>query len=355
MNTNLQRPNLRSPAPAPTPAVPISLTEQQKINNTLIYYGYSGTGKTREMGALADYIFTKTNGKRIRYITCDTGGWQPIQPYIDAGMIDAINIAGHPDFLLVFRALSEGYWFDPSGKLVKDPARLADTGLIIVESITSICSEIMGYYREKKLKFAQDLVAVQQLKAEDSQLSSLPINQSVSAVAQAHYSGLRDELFDRIRDFQRLLSNGVDLLCFTSHESSGQEKLAGLSRTQLGIGALGQAISPALPQRFGDMIHLDTITVNNKLEYRAYFQPHQDPELKREWPARLRMDAVLNKAILEHSEFKQGYLVLTDEEDPSARQGVTKLFRFRDQLQSTAADKIRARMERIRGSATPSE
>jgi len=329
-----------------------SVTESAKINNSICYFGYSGTGKTREMGALADYIYERTGGKRIRYITCDTGGWQPIQPYIDAGMIDAINIAGHEDFLLILRGLAEGYWITPAGKLIPEKGRFQDTGLIIVESITSICNEIMGYYRNNRVKFAQELVAVQQIQTKDQELNKLMGNQTISAVAQAHYSGLRDELFDTIRDFQRLLAQGVDLFAMTSHESSGAEKIAGLSRTQLGIGALGQAISPALPQRFGDLIHLDTFTTAKGLEYRGYFQPHQDTELKREWPARLRMDASLNKAILEHPEFKAGYLVLTDEADPTARQGMTKLFRYRDTLQSEAAAKIRERMNNLRATAT---
>ena len=324
------------------------VTEQQKINNSICIYGYSGTGKTRECGAMADYYYFRTGGKRIRYITADTGGWQPIQPYIDAGMVDAVSIVGHPDFLQILRGLSDGYWLTPEGKLIADRGRLADTGLIIIESLTSICQEIMNYYQEKRLKFAQDLVAVQQLQSQDPDTDKILGKQTISAVAQAHYSGLRDELFGMIRGFQRLISQGVDGLVFTSHESSGQESIAGIKRTQLGIGALGQAISPALPQRFGDLIHLDTITVNNKLEYRAYFQPHQDAELRREWPARLRTDPSLNKAILDHPDFKQGYLVLTDEVDPTQRQGVTKLLRFRDQLQSTAAEKIKARMAAAR-------
>jgi hypothetical protein len=320
-----------------------TITAQQQVNNTMMLYGASGTGKTRECAAVANYIWDKHRA-RTRYITCDTGGWQPLQPYVDAGMVDAINIAGHPDFILILRALAEGMWYK-DGKLAKD-TRLDDTALVVVESITSICGEIMAYYRDKRVKFAQELVAVQPLKAEDDEITKLLGSQSVAALSVSHYNGLRDELFDRIRDFQRLLTKGVKLLVMTSHESSGQEKLAGTTRTQLGIGALGQAISPALPARFGDLIHLDTITVANKLEYRAYFQPHQDPEVKREWPARLRVDASLSKAIAANPEFKAGYLVLTDEEDPTNRQGVTKLLRYRDAVQSKAADAIRARMNR---------
>lgn len=322
------------------------MSAQQQINNSMCLYGYSGSGKTQETGAVANYIWDKYR-KRTRYITTDTGGWQTIQPYIDAGMIDAVNIAGHPDFLLILRGLAEGMWIR-DGKLVKDSS-LEDVGLIVVESITSICGEIMNYYRDKRLRFAEQLVAVQQLTSEDKELAQLMGTQTVSAVSLSHYNGLRDELFDRIRDFQRLLAlpnGGPNLLLFTSHESSGKETVAGNSRTQLGIGALGQQITPALPQRFGDLFHLDTTTTaKGELEYRAYFQPHQDPELKREWPARLRVDAVVNKAILEHPEFKQGYLKLTNEADPSNRQGITKVLRFRDEVVSKAAEAIRARMK----------
>jgi hypothetical protein len=51
-----------------------------------LIYGASDTHKTTQIGKLAKYIARKL-GKRTRLISADGGGWDPIQPLVDAGAI----------------------------------------------------------------------------------------------------------------------------------------------------------------------------------------------------------------------------------------------------------------------------
>jgi hypothetical protein len=328
-------------------------TEQQLINNSLVIYGDSRSGKTTECRAVAWYIWEKY-GLKTRYITCDGGGLQPLADYVEAGLIDAIDITGHDDFLLVFRALSDGQW-RVNGKWVPWASQTDkdQVGLYIVESIASVCEELMQYYVRNGIRFGnQDLLAKQVIKAQTPEMTGQP-QETVASANMTTYMGISNEIFERIRSFRKLLNLGPKMLVWTSQEASGSETLAGIKRSSIGIGAIGQAITPTLPKHFGDMVHIELATLPNKqTERRAYFTPHADPELgNREWKASLRLTPVEVAALIKDPEFKNGYVVLTPEDDPLTRQGFTKLFRWRDQLQSTAADKIRARMAAARASA----
>ena len=61
---------------------------------SIITYGESGTYKTSNAGYYARWLYENHPGKQIRLISSDGGGWAPLQPYIDAGIIVAWQISG---------------------------------------------------------------------------------------------------------------------------------------------------------------------------------------------------------------------------------------------------------------------
>src|SRR5262249_60698279 len=81
--------------------------QPQSIFNTLLIYGATGTGKTREIGALALDVW-KRYGKKTRLISADGGGWGTIQDYVDAGLIAPINISDAATPLTLLRRLRRG-------------------------------------------------------------------------------------------------------------------------------------------------------------------------------------------------------------------------------------------------------
>ena len=59
-------------------------------NNTILLYGRTNSGKTTQLGVLAEHIFT-TTGERTRLYTQDRGGYHSIQPYVELGIIDVVE------------------------------------------------------------------------------------------------------------------------------------------------------------------------------------------------------------------------------------------------------------------------
>ena len=76
--------------PAPPLVVDPALVAEM-LFNTMVLYGPTGSRKTSQIGEFAKYIYEKT-GKITRLVSCDGGGWAPIQDLINAGIIEAWRI-----------------------------------------------------------------------------------------------------------------------------------------------------------------------------------------------------------------------------------------------------------------------
>ena len=80
--------------------------------NTVVAFGDSGLWKTTNAGFAAKYTYEATGGKVTRYISADGGGYRPIQPLVDAGIVEPFRIVEVKNPLVVMRKLSIGYWPD---------------------------------------------------------------------------------------------------------------------------------------------------------------------------------------------------------------------------------------------------
>src|SRR5690348_16987254 len=103
---------------------------------SILCYGSTGTRKTTSAGHFARYVFELTRAP-IRYITADGGGWEPIQPYIDAGVIVPFRLSDSKTLLEQIRLLMKGHWLQADGTLGAKPD-LDNVGAYAVEGITSI-------------------------------------------------------------------------------------------------------------------------------------------------------------------------------------------------------------------------
>src|SRR5712664_596051 len=66
----------------------LNFGDQQRCD---LLYGESGVGKTENLGLAALYVWEKY-GKISRLVSADGGGWKPLQPYIDLGIIVPLSI-----------------------------------------------------------------------------------------------------------------------------------------------------------------------------------------------------------------------------------------------------------------------
>src|SRR5262245_43821377 len=121
--------------------------------NTTMLYGPSGAGKTREIGALALYVYQKT-GKTTRLISADGGGWGSIQDYVDAGLIEPINISNHRTPLTVLNRLARGDWFAANKWWSREEQGngFDKVGMYAIEGCASVCNLLMQDQIEKGRK-----------------------------------------------------------------------------------------------------------------------------------------------------------------------------------------------------------
>lgn len=347
-------------SPSSTPDAPVensTILENRLAANTFnsaLVYGATKTGKTREIAAMAMYVFEKY-GKTTRLISADGGGWGSLQEFVDAGIIDAVNIADDPNPIVRLEQLSRGDW--PSKdkpdlylKISQQPD-FNQIGLVAIEGLGSICELVMNYVIAKGLKINEDIVSK---FAERDTVTGEVFSQG--AAARGHYMYVQNKLKDLIRGFQSLSTKGVNMILFTSTEAAGEEDLS--KQRILGPASIGKAATASLPQRFGDLIHIEIVQIKPakptdlpRSEYRAYFTPHVDADINRSWPASLRLspqaDAVLrsNKDLVEkygvHFEGKEAYIVLDNEDGSITRQGLSKLWRMRDEISSSTVNALK--------------
>jgi len=106
---------------------------------TILLYGRSRAGKSTMIGELAEHIKV-TKGKLTRLYTADRGGVDPIRPYIDLGIIQAVEMGDTDPWIFLHNAV-RGRVRDGSGKWI--PGKNDDIGFWAFESYTSFADALM--------------------------------------------------------------------------------------------------------------------------------------------------------------------------------------------------------------------
>lgn len=115
-------------------------------NLTILLFGPTGSGKTAQIGELAEYYF-KTQKRRTRLYSADRGGWETIKPYVKLGIIDAIPMFGEPfswiDHAVRGEKLVDGKWVPGIDK---------DIALYAFEGMTSMADAEMSWLADAASK-----------------------------------------------------------------------------------------------------------------------------------------------------------------------------------------------------------
>lgn len=246
--------------------------------STTVIFGDSGTYKTSNLGHAARYIYRKTKGKRIRLVTAEQ--FRPIEPLVEAGVIDVFSITRSTNPLVSLRKLSYGWWPNAEGtKLIETPKDVLESqvGAIFMEGLTSISDLLMEDARDKQRQLGQTPVG--KFVEEDEKFCNNPLD---------HYGFVQREMLARIRGFCAL---PVDYIIFSAHEAKGEEEV---SRSPIrGPGLTGTAATDKVAKEVGNLLHfevysepveqLDSKTKQRTTIYRtnvrAFFVPHPDPKV----------------------------------------------------------------------------
>lgn len=366
---------------------------------TGLVYGESGTFKTTQIGAFARYIYKKT-GKPIRLISADLGGWAPIKPEVDAGLVIPWRVSTIDNMLPVIRKLSKGYWPtvrekdsglpDPEDKNKKlkvqyldlaspTPKTWEEIGGYAVESLTSIGDAEMSNLVSTGRKVAEEVVSEWEEKV---YVDGTEVKEKFGAPARAHYNFVQNAIYSLINAFSSL---PVEYVLFTALEAKSEEE----DRTTIyGPSIAGKKATPKAPSWVGDCIHHDSYQVEKMVPacnpdgspkmgapdspgakpkqaeekvmqtfVRGYFMRHPDPKTGVNHPAKPRVipnawGKLLERwpggyytpvaGDLEKGEFAHGFDWLLEEEDKLADMGHEGIMGWKEKIDAERAQASQA-------------
>lgn len=292
---------------------------------SILLYGESGTYKTTQIGFLARYVWDK-HKKITRLISSDTGGYFPLSPLIDQGIIDVCDVnlmvGNDKSVLALLRKLSRGFWIK-DGKM--QPGELTNVGCYAIESLSSL-SDLIMYELRRDLRAAAEPTVTPFAVAGDAAFGS---EERFGCNSRAHYGFTQRE----IQNFVRAMCGiAVPYVIFTTHETYGEDDV---SRQRVrGPSIVGQAVTSRVPAWFGDCLHSDaywrSVPSQDKLQrheltVRIWFTRHPDETVPGiTYPAKVRVPPAGMKALLDR--WPGGFFV------PTLEHGLDEFVEFTDAL-----------------------
>lgn len=215
---------------------------------TILLYGRSNSGKSTQIGVFAEHV-KKTTGLNTRIYTADKGGIDPIMPYVNLGIIDAVEMNDTDPFIFLNRA-ANGYVRDKDGKWVLDKDRNATIGCYAFESMRGFAEALMATMGKKATEGTNigggaNISFVVQGDGESVKVSGS--NMAMFGVAQA-------KMTEEIWTSQRLPSKYI---LWTSSVSKDEDGVS--SGKVLGPDVIGKALTAEVPRWFHYSFRIDVL------------------------------------------------------------------------------------------------
>lgn len=336
-------------------------------NLNICLYGRSGTFKTTQIGFLARYIYEKT-GKPLRLVSADGGGWRPILPEVEAGLIEVFSIRNEINPIYILHKICEGYWpihlingIKLDGKMSKDT--IDNVGGYAFEGITTISELMMDHLAGRKLgmnpAYSLNLTSsgesITSSEKGDLNIKKFDSGEKITdeggkelsnvtrgAYSQDHYGFVQKEVVEKIVMSWNL---PVELVIWTSHEASGEDEVT-KTKSVNGPALVGKKGTAKIGRNVGMMIHAEptvisqNIKVNNKdivreiTQVRYHFMSHADQILSKvTWEAKPRIPASLMDELLKV--YPEGFFI------PKTSGGLDEYIKLEDKLLSKETDSLK--------------
>lgn len=268
---------------------------------TGVIYGPTGSYKSTAAKHFSHYIYEVT-GKFTLLLSMDGGGWDPMEPEVQAGLIVPYR-CGTEVPLPVLRKISQGYW--PTDPKETDIAKTnfvkVDWSLyggVVVEGLTSISQAIMRNLADKGIKTGEEATTpFSQRIIVDGQLTT----EQFAGNSRGHYGFVQNAIYSMVMNFSGLPCHYV---LYTALESRTEEDDRS---TVYGPQIAGKKATNIAPSWVGDCIHnqdyfyerqvqtkdpvsgkpVDSVIVETHV--RSYFVKHPDPSTGIMFPAKPRV------------------------------------------------------------------
>ena len=215
---------------------------------TILLYGRTNSGKSTQVGVLAEHVY-KTLKKKTRLYTADKGGFDPIIPYVDLGIVDIVSQDNSSPWIFLNKAV-RGCVRDAAGKWVKDEARNADVGCYVFESLRGFAEALM---MDMALKAGQGIniggaANVAFNVAGDGE------NLKISGSNMKHFGVAQDTMTAEVWESQKL---PAAYIMWTSSVSKDDDTTSG--GKVLGPDVIGKALTAEVPRWFSLTFRIDVL------------------------------------------------------------------------------------------------
>ena len=307
--------------------------------NTGCLYGSTGTYKTTNLGWLAKHIYSKTK-KPVRWITTDAGGYRPILPFVEAGIIEPLSLINDAQRQPLLYKIVEGYWPKDIENGIRQSKTMlkpdfSNVGGYIFEGITSMSEAIHSLYAGKetgmkaayKETVSNDFVVEQPNGTNKLLESTLIGSYSMDSYGLVQQNMMRNINYSWTLPVEYVWWSGHDLLTENEDSSLGQKVITGVALT-------GRAATPRLGKHLGTMIHAYSVPLDSgKIEVRYYFTTHVDNQLKGvTWEAKTRVPGSVIPFL--QKEYPLGYFV------PKFDSGLDTYISKEEELLSKTSDEV---------------
>ena len=281
---------------------------------SLLIYGPSGSFKTTNAGFFAKYIYEQY-GLKTLMITADGGGWQPIQPLLDLGVIEVYNLINHSSPTTAMARLVQGYWpvVDSKGVLKKTVDwRKID---FVAEGVGAYIFEVMTTWADLIMRSMSKKGPTMGEQTSFSFIEEALSPNKFFGLNRAYYGFTQSRMHDYVLAASAL---PVKRVLWTAHEADATDD--GESIT--GPAIAGKAATPKVPSWVGECIHFQLNTEVERevqgvkmarfkqkvLGTRGYFVNHPDYTTGRTHRCKPRIPSAQIPALMD--KYKEGYVPL---------------------------------------------
>lgn len=214
----------------------------------ILLYGRTRSGKSTQIGEMAEYVQGKMGKKTLVY-SVDKGGVGPIRPHVGMGLIDLCLIEETDPWIFMNKA-SKGLVRGKDGKWT--PANLSDYGMVAFESLTGFSDLFMN---DLAAKSAQNVNIGGQAGVSFVVTDSVT-NESmkIGGSNMAHYNVVQTRILDEFWRSQRL---NAPYIMWTA--SATRDEDPNSSGKVIGPAVAGKALTSELPRHADLCFRIDCV------------------------------------------------------------------------------------------------
>lgn len=212
---------------------------------TVLLYGRTRSGKSTQIGELAEHVY-KTTGKRTRLYTADRGGIDPVRPYVDLGIIEVVSQDDSDPWIFLNKVV-RGY-IRKDGKWV--PGVNAEIGMYAFESMTAFADALMADMAKKAAENVNIGGGANISFAASGDGETLKISGS----NMAHFGVCQSRIKEEVWTSQKL---DAEYILWTASASKDEDPEA--SGKVIGPAVVGKAMTAEVPRWFNLTFRIDAI------------------------------------------------------------------------------------------------